>query len=375
MRRGQGRVKAAVRHPRRAAARHAATTRRVPSAPRAFLGAPPTFSTVTRAAARPPQPARHGDGPWRCAGAAGAARAGPGAADRGGDAISGAAGALPAPNRWAPRGRGLWRHNAGPRGGLPAHTRRATTPAGEFEAEREELLRAVARCGVAADALHAAEWEARKRGDEVRELQQVRRRRRGGGRGLVGARGRGGAPVDFPAGHAARPRARRRRARSTMRAARRTQRARGPTPAARPRPPTPQALSDAQQFLFEERQRLLALQAENDELKLQVGAGPLGPGGGRAWGGVLGGAAATGASRLPAALTNGGAQTWRAHPRSPHPPRPRRSRRSWRTAAACSTCCQWRAPSSRRSPTAQTAARPRSPATTRRAARGPAAAA
>lgn len=31
----------------------------------------------------------------------------------------------------------------------------------------------------------------------------------------------------------------------------------------------PQALSDAQQFLFEERQRLLALQAENDELKLQ----------------------------------------------------------------------------------------------------------
>jgi hypothetical protein len=30
-----------------------------------------------------------------------------------------------------------------------------------------------------------------------------------------------------------------------------------------------QALSDAQQFLFEERQRLLALQAENDELKLQ----------------------------------------------------------------------------------------------------------
>ena len=30
-----------------------------------------------------------------------------------------------------------------------------------------------------------------------------------------------------------------------------------------------QALSDAQAFLFEERQRLLALQAENDELKLQ----------------------------------------------------------------------------------------------------------
>jgi len=33
--------------------------------------------------------------------------------------------------------------------------------------------------------------------------------------------------------------------------------------------PCLQALSDAQQFLFEERQRLLLLQAENDELKLQ----------------------------------------------------------------------------------------------------------
>ena len=30
-----------------------------------------------------------------------------------------------------------------------------------------------------------------------------------------------------------------------------------------------QALSDAHAFLFEERQRLLALQAENDELRLQ----------------------------------------------------------------------------------------------------------
>ncbi|GBF99207.1 hypothetical protein Rsub_12466 [Raphidocelis subcapitata] len=71
----------------------------------------------------------------------------------------------------------------------------------EFEAEREELLRAVARCAVQADDLHRLEWEARKRADEVRELQQ--------------------------------------------------------------------ALGDSQQFLFEERQRLLALQAENDELRLQ----------------------------------------------------------------------------------------------------------
>ncbi|KIZ06949.1 Coiled-coil domain-containing protein 77 [Monoraphidium neglectum] len=71
----------------------------------------------------------------------------------------------------------------------------------EFEAERDELLRAVARCAVQSEDLHRLEWENRKRADEVRELQQ--------------------------------------------------------------------ALSDAQQFLFEERQRLLALQAENDELKLQ----------------------------------------------------------------------------------------------------------
>lgn len=33
--------------------------------------------------------------------------------------------------------------------------------------------------------------------------------------------------------------------------------------------PTAQALSDAHNFLFDERQRLLALQAENDELRLQ----------------------------------------------------------------------------------------------------------
>jgi len=33
--------------------------------------------------------------------------------------------------------------------------------------------------------------------------------------------------------------------------------------------PPPQALSDAHAFLFEERQRLLTLQAENDELRLQ----------------------------------------------------------------------------------------------------------
>ncbi|KAI8466961.1 MAG: hypothetical protein J3K34DRAFT_524115 [Monoraphidium minutum] len=76
-----------------------------------------------------------------------------------------------------------------------------TRTAEEFEAERDELLRAVARCAVQADDLHRLEWESRKRADEVRELQQ--------------------------------------------------------------------ALSDAQQLMFEERQRLLALQAENDELKLQ----------------------------------------------------------------------------------------------------------
>ena len=34
-----------------------------------------------------------------------------------------------------------------------------------------------------------------------------------------------------------------------------------------------QALSDAHTYLFEERQRLLDLQSENDELKLQVNCG------------------------------------------------------------------------------------------------------
>lgn len=71
----------------------------------------------------------------------------------------------------------------------------------EFEREREELLRAVARCGVQAAELHRAEWEGRQRADEVAELQR--------------------------------------------------------------------ALGDAQQALFDERSRLLALQAENDGLKLR----------------------------------------------------------------------------------------------------------
>ncbi|GIL62982.1 hypothetical protein Vafri_17149 [Volvox africanus] len=70
-----------------------------------------------------------------------------------------------------------------------------------FEAERAELLSRLDQCGVQGAELHMLEWEARKRAEEVRELQK--------------------------------------------------------------------ALSDAHNFLFDERQRLLALQAENDELRLQ----------------------------------------------------------------------------------------------------------
>ncbi|GLC41905.1 hypothetical protein PLESTB_001046000 [Pleodorina starrii] len=70
-----------------------------------------------------------------------------------------------------------------------------------FEAERAELLSRLDQCAVQGAELHVLEWEARKRAEEVRELQK--------------------------------------------------------------------ALSDAHNYLFDERQRLLALQAENDELRLQ----------------------------------------------------------------------------------------------------------
>ena len=56
---------------------------------------------------------------------------------------------------------------------LPYEPPIAVADADEFEAERKELLRAVARCAVQADELHKLEWESRKRADEVRELQQV----------------------------------------------------------------------------------------------------------------------------------------------------------------------------------------------------------
>ncbi|EFJ43281.1 centriole protein [Volvox carteri f. nagariensis] len=70
-----------------------------------------------------------------------------------------------------------------------------------FEAERAELLSRLDQCAVQGAELHVLEWEARKRAEEVRDLQK--------------------------------------------------------------------ALSDAHNFLFDERQRLLALQAENDDLRLQ----------------------------------------------------------------------------------------------------------
>jgi hypothetical protein len=49
------------------------------------------------------------------------------------------------------------------------------TPADQFEQEREELLHAVDTCAVHKDEAHRLEWENRKRADEVRELQKVRK--------------------------------------------------------------------------------------------------------------------------------------------------------------------------------------------------------
>ena len=44
-----------------------------------------------------------------------------------------------------------------------------------FERERSELLESLDKCSIQASELHRLDWEARKRGDEVRELQKVRR--------------------------------------------------------------------------------------------------------------------------------------------------------------------------------------------------------
>lgn len=91
------------------------------------------------------------------------------------------------------------------------------------------MLSRLDQCAAQAAEMHALQWETRKRAEEVRELQKVRSKQ---------------APTIFQ----------------------------------QPPPSGPlhlntteltQALSDAHNFLFDERQRLLALQAENDELRLQ----------------------------------------------------------------------------------------------------------
>ena len=71
----------------------------------------------------------------------------------------------------------------------------------DFERERDELIQRVDAVGIRRSELHQAEWELKKRTDEVTDLQK--------------------------------------------------------------------ALSDAHAYLFEERERLLKIQTENDELKLQ----------------------------------------------------------------------------------------------------------
>lgn len=47
------------------------------------------------------------------------------------------------------------------------------TTAEEFEKERSGLLEAVEQCGVQQAELHRLEWDNRKRGEEVRELQRA----------------------------------------------------------------------------------------------------------------------------------------------------------------------------------------------------------
>ena len=130
--------------------------------------------------------------------------------------------------------------------------------------------------------LHRLDWENRRRADEIRELQKVR-----GGRGGEGA---GGPACMHASLHASllvsranhgpydihvRPLARSHAANGQQPPHAAAAHAVSFTATTLSSAPThnvhAQALSDAHAFLFEERQRLLALQAENDELRLQVG--------------------------------------------------------------------------------------------------------
>jgi coiled-coil domain-containing protein 77 len=98
-----------------------------------------------------------------------------------------------------------------------------------FEREREELLEGLDKCGVQQQELHRLSWENRKRAEEIRELQKV---------SAVGE-------FETFEGESA-------WLSSTFRVE-------GPEPVLC----VLQALSDAHNFLFEERQRLLALQASH----------------------------------------------------------------------------------------------------------------
>ena len=89
-------------------------------------------------------------------------------------------------------------------------------------------MESVEKCSVQAAELHRLDWENRRRADEVRELQK--------------------ASTCLDLKHSCHA-----HAQCIMQCLM----------------CNIQALSDAHAFLFEERQRLLALQAENDELRLQ----------------------------------------------------------------------------------------------------------
>lgn len=110
------------------------------------------------------------------------------------------------------------------------------------------------------DDVHRLEWENRKRVDEVKELQKVSC--------CGGLRTAGDGCSSIQRAHALEPCSSQLFSLLHASLQHATHMPDAPAPPVTPLP-TGQALSDAQQFLFEERQRLLLLQAENDELKLQ----------------------------------------------------------------------------------------------------------
>lgn len=91
--------------------------------------------------------------------------------------------------QWTPPGSRVLPAYARPHDDSPCVPPAACACTEAFERERSELLESLERCSVQAAELHRLDWESRKRGDEVRELQKVR----GRGRCKAECQGGGGA--------------------------------------------------------------------------------------------------------------------------------------------------------------------------------------